>query len=403
MNAIFIGLLREGKNPPDKRVALSPEQCKRLMKQHPHLSIYCQPSHARCFADSEYASAGVYIQEDLSHCDYLMGIKEIPIDQLLATKTYLFFSHTIKQQPHNRDLLKAVLAKKITLIDYECLTNQEGQRLVAFGKFAGIVGAYNAILTYTKRHPIFDLKRAYRCFDINELQKEFSKVKLPPIKIVVTGSGKVAGGVKMVLDGMCIHQVSPSDFLEKNYSYPVYTLLRSADYHESIDGSVFSSNVFHHYPDRFKSTFLRYAQTADILIAAAYWNPKAPLLFTKEDMKKTDFTIKIIADITCDINGSIPSTQRVSRIDDPWYDYNPITEKIEDAFSKESNISVMAIDNLPCELPRDSSISFGEQLIESVIPDMLLDKKPSSTLLRATIATEGKLTKLFSYLEDFVK
>lgn len=401
MALIKIGLIREGKNPPDKRVPFTPAQAEEIEQRFPHAKVICQQSNVRCFKDSEYEERDVNTQVEVNDCDILMGIKEVPIDMLMPDKTYLFFSHTIKKQPYNRKLLQAVLQKKIRLIDYEALKDTQGNRLVAFGRFAGIVGAYNGLWTYGKRFKQFELRRAFDCFDINDLKLELRKIKLPPIKIVLTGAGRVGKGAMETLDTAGIRKVSVADFLTKTYSEPVYAQLSSADYHERKEGGHFNRDEFHRNPERYQSTFNKFLKVTDILMAGAFWNPKAPVLFTREEMLAPDFGIKIIADITCDINGSIPSTIRASSIPDPLYDYNPETNSDLPAFSDEKFVTVMAVDNLPCELPRSASDEFGRDLIDRILKPLLFEDT-EGIIRRGTIAENGKLTSEFAYLQDYV-
>jgi len=307
MKSIKLGIIKEGKNPPDKRVPFTPHQAQEIEQRYPHVKVIVQSSNVRAFRDNEYADLGLEVTEDLRECDILMGIKEVQIPDLIEGKIYLFFSHTIKKQPYNKKLLQEVLKKKIQLIDYETLKDKLGNRLVAFGRFAGIVGAYNGLMTYGVRYKHYTLRRAFECFDINDLKIELRKVELSPVKIVLTGGGRVAKGAMETLDTAGIRKVSAQDFLTKSFDVPVYVQLSSADYHIHKEGGHFNREEFHQYPDRYKSTFDRFTKVTDILLAGAYWNPKAPVLFTKEDMRLPDFKIKVIADITCDINGSVPS------------------------------------------------------------------------------------------------
>lgn len=397
-----VGVIKEGKTPPDKRVPLTPKKCVETLQTFPNVELVVQPSAIRCFKDEEYTELGVTLQQDLSDCDILMGVKEVPIDQLLPDKTYFFFSHTIKKQPYNRQLLQAILKKNITLIDYETLTNEKGERIVAFGHWAGIVGAYNGLLAYGRKWNLYDLKPAHQCIDMEDMQEEFFKVKeLPPIKIAVTGGGRVAQGAIEVLQLMGIQHVSVFDYLYKEFDEPVYTQLRSSDYHERPDVAVWDQQDFYQNPHLYRSTFDKFANVTDLLLACAYWNPAAPVLFTETDMREDDFKINTIADITCDIDGSIPATKRASTIADPVYDYNPFTGQEEPAYSNPKNITVMAVDNLPCELPRNASRDFGRQLIDNVFPH-LFGSDDEKVIERATIAKGGKLTERFSYLQDYV-
>lgn len=402
MEKLKIGILREGKVPPDKRVPLLPDQCKLIMEQYPHVSVAVQPSDIRCISNDEYSSAGIPLQEDLSDCDILMGVKEVPVHLLLPNKTYMFFSHTLKKQPHNQKLLQTAVERKIRLIDYECLKDTGGTRILAFGRFAGVVGAYNALLFYGKKYQLFELKRAYKCFDLEEMKQELKKVKLPNIKILLTGGGRVGKGATEILDYLKIRRVDCNDLLQNQYDEPVYAQLRSKDYHVTLNGSEFSNAEFYSRPENFKCTFDKFTGIADIFIAGAYWDPRAPILFTLEDARKKDFTIRMIADITCDINGSIPTTVKSSTILEPVYDYNRSTMRLDAPFSSEENITVMAVDNLPGELPRDSSKDFGLQLINNVFPHLLFSDS-ERIIERATITQNGVLMPDFKYLEDYLK
>ncbi|HYG04388.1 MAG TPA: NAD(P)-dependent oxidoreductase [Chryseosolibacter sp.] len=401
MKEIQIGIIREGKMPPDKRVPFTPLQAEEIQQRFPEVKVICQESEIRCFRDDEYRQLDVAVQKDVTGCEILMGIKEVPIEQLVPQKTYLFFSHTIKKQPYNKKLLQAILRRNIRMIDYEALKDKQGNRLVAFGRFAGIVGAYNGLWTYGKRFSAFSLRRAHECFDVNDLKLELRKVKLPAVKIILTGAGRVGRGSMETLDTAGIRKVSPEDFLNKHFDEPIYVQLSSGDYHKRKEGGHFNREEFHRNPERYVSFFTEYAKVADILMAGAYWNPKAPVLFTRDDMMKEWFKIKIIADITCDIDGSIPSTKKATTIPDPLYDYDPANDSINPPLSNDRFISVMSIDNLPCELPRSASEEFGRDLIDRVLP-MLLGEDQDEIIERATVAENGKLTRHFEYLSDYV-
>jgi alanine dehydrogenase len=401
MKSIKLGIIREGKIPPDKRVPFTPMQTEEIGQRFPNVKVICQRSEVRAFKDDEYREYGLEVTDDISQCDILMGIKEVPIQNLIAGKTYLFFSHTIKKQPRNKKLLQEILDKKIRLIDYETLKDRLGNRLVAFGRFAGIVGAYNGLWTYAQRFGGYSLRRAYEHFDVNDLKLELRNVKLPPVKIILTGGGRVGKGAMETLDTAGIRKVGVYDFLTKSFNEPVYVQLSSADYHVRRDGGHFNRDEFHHHPERYDSTFLSFTKVADVLMAGAFWNPKAPVLFTREDMLSPDFKIKIIADITCDIEGSIPSTKRASSIPEPLYDYNPENDSVEAPISNPNYVTVMAVDNLPCELPRSASEEFGRDLIDKILP-ILFGKDTDGIIKRATIARDGHLTETYQYLEDYV-
>jgi alanine dehydrogenase len=398
---LSIGIIKEGKVPIDKRVPLTPQSILEIRRKFPNVTVKVQPSRIRTFLDAEYKAIGVAVTNDLSDCDMLMGVKEVPIGDLIENKTYFFFSHTIKKQPDNQRLLQNILHKNITLIDYECLHDLNHNRVVAFGYFAGVVGAYNTIKTLGEKHDLFSLKPANQCYDYRALRKQFPKAKLPNIKIAVTGGGRVASGAIDVLQQMNIRGVSPNDYLTKTYKYPVYTQLHSEDYYQSKSGS-FIKEEFYQHPENYYSDFLKYAPFTDILLACAYWNPKADKLFSIKNMQDNSFKIKLIGDITCDVNGSIPSTIKATSIDNPVYDFNPFTADEEVPFSSEKNITVMAIDNLPCELSRDASQDFGKQVINHIIPN-LLHNDPNKMIENATICRNGHLMEKYRYLEDYVK
>lgn len=398
-----LALIREGKTPPDKRVALIPAQAKKVKQENPELELVVQKSPIRCYADEEYQKNGLPLADEVKDADVLIGIKEVPVPQLLADKTYFFFSHTIKAQPYNRNLLQTVLKKNITLVDWETLVEDNGARVIAFGRFAGLVGAYNGLRAYGKKHNIFELKPAHLCFDLAEMKQELDKVRLPKeMKIVITGAGRVGNGAAEIIDHLKVKKVSADEYVKGGFDQAVYAQLEVDSYNKRKDGSTFVMKDFFEEPELFESDFAKFTSNTDLLIAGAFWAPEAPVLFTAADMQAEHFAINTIADITCDIEGSIPSTKRPSTIADPFYDYQPATGELTEAFSSESNITVMAVDNLPNELPRDASESFGEQFMQHVLP-ALTGKADYAIIERATIAKGGKLTERFGYLQEFVE
>lgn len=395
-----IGVIKEGKIPIDRRVPITPKQASQINDEF-DVQLVVQSSDIRCFADKDYQDQGVEVVQSIDNCDVILGVKEVPIDQLIPSKTHFFFSHTIKKQAYNRELLRAILNKKIRLVDWETLVNENENRIIAFGRWAGIVGAYNGLWTFGERYNLYHLRRAFECFDLEDLKNEFDKIKLPAIKIAITGGGRVAKGAIEVLNGVGIRKVTPHDFLFERFSEPVFTQLNSRDYVAHVDGQDFHRQEFFTHPERFENDFLKFAKVTDLLIASAYWDPRAPVLFKREDVLKDDFDIRVVADITCDIEGSIPSTKQPSTIEDPVYDYNPSDDRVEEALSDEANITVMAVDNLPCELPRDASESFGNQFIENVLPH-LIGEDQKSIIGNATITEDGRLTEKYMYLQDYV-
>ena len=398
---LTIGIIREGKNPPDHRVVLSPAQCKYLIDTFP-LKIKVQPSINRCFSDAEYEKEGISLSSDVSDCDLLIGIKEVPVEDLMAEKRYLFFSHTIKKQPSNKKLLQAICRQNIELIDFELITDDNNQRLIAFGEFAGMVGAHNALLTWGRRTNQFSLPRMYKLKDYQEAVDFYKQILWPPVKIVLTGTGRVGQGAASVLMDMGIRKTDVVTFLSQSFDEPVFVQLKSEDYLLRKDGSKFNREHFHLFPSEYSANFTPFIEKSDIFINGIYWNFGAPEFFTKEEMMKDTFRIKVIADLTCDIApvSSVPSTLRASSIEEPIYSYIPETNR-ESYPTDEKGVDVMAIDNLPNELPRDASLAFGEKFILGVLPDLLIGNTPK--IEKATIARKGSLMPSFSYLEDYIK
>lgn len=398
-----LGILREEKFPRDKRVPFTPAQCQLILQEFKEVELVVQPCSYRCYSNEEYLEAGISLQDDVSDCDILFGVKEVPIKFLIPNMSYFFFSHTIKKQLHNKGLLQAILKNNITLMDYECLTDPLGNRVIGFGRYAGIVGAYNGIMAYGIKYGLFKLKPAHTCKDKDELNEQLINIKLPNVKIIVTGGGRVANGACETMGLLNIRKVTPYEFLNYSFREPVYVQLHSHDFHESIDHSTWSQFDFYQNPDHFVSTFCKansYASYCDLLIHCSFWDPKAPKLFTKAEMRDPGFRVSVIADVTCDIDGSIPSTVKASTIDEKFYGYNPYSEEIESAFASNT-ITVMAVDNLPCELPRDSSEGFGKNLIERVLPGILTEDK-NGVISRSVIAKNGRLTEKYNYLTDYV-
>ncbi|HMT73748.1 MAG TPA: NAD(P)-dependent oxidoreductase [Chitinophagaceae bacterium] len=395
-----IGLIREGKIPADNRVALTPAQCKWIHKTYPDIKVVAEASPGRCFSDREYEMAGVEIRTDINDCDFLLGIKEVPTGNLLPGKTYCFFSHTKKKQPQNQPLLKAVLDKKIKLIDYECLEHEDGQRIIGFGFFAGVVGAHNGIMAYGERTGLYKLDRVYTQRSFRELIHAYFGLRLPNVKVAVTGSGRVAHGILEIMNLMGILEVEPDDYLKRRFSYPVYTQLKGADLYEHKQTGKYNREEFHIHPEDYKCRFLPYASQTDILMNGVYWDKNVPRLFEKEDIQQDDFIIQTISDITDDTNGSVPINLGDQTIENPVYGVDRKGFGKTAPFIK-SSVDVLAVGNLPNELPRDASRYFGEQLIKFVLEDLL--GNGSDILDRATIAENGKLTEHFQYLKEYAE
>jgi saccharopine dehydrogenase (NAD+, L-lysine-forming) len=395
-----IGVLKEEKVPADKRVPLTPKQCKVLLNAYPNLELVVKSSDIRCFPDEMYRNEGIAIVDDVSDCDVLIGIKEVPKSSLIANKIYFYFSHTIKEQPYNRELLLKMMELNISMVDYEVLKNQKGKRLLGFGRYAGIVGAYNGFLTYGLKSGKYNLKAAHNCEDRAEMEGEMSKIKLSNEKIIVTGNGRAGNGILEIIQKANIREVSKSEFLNNTFDEAVFVHLNTMDYNVRIDGSESNKSEFYKQPELYCSSFMDYAKQADIFIAGHYYSSGSPFLFTREDTKYSDFNIKVVADVSCDINGPVACTIKPSTIVDPIYGYDKQTGQEVD-FSNEDAIAVMAVDNLPCELPKDASEDFGNELLEKILPSLIISDD-DQIIENATICKNGDLTPNFEYLRNYV-
>lgn len=402
MTALYrkLGIIREGKEPADRRVPLTPEQCRDVHFRYPNVDLVVQRSPVRAFTDLEYEAAGVKLVDDLDDRDLILGVKEVPLEMLMPGKSYLFFSHTIKEQPHNRKLLHAVLERKITLIDHELLTNTSGERVLAFGYWAGVVGAYNAFRAWQLTHGGPSLKPAHACHDLEELEHHLHAFPLPKdLRIVMSGGGRVGKGAMGVLERAGVERVKPKEFLESSFAKPVYTTLGSADLYEREDGAPFDKAAFHHDPTGHRSRFLPYARRSQLYLACHFWDPRGPKILSADDLRDPLLTLDTIADISCDVGGPIDSTVRSTTIAAPFLGYDRASGK-ETEVGAANSITVMAVDNLPCELPRDASEAFGLDLMERVLPHLLLNDD-EGMIDRATIARGGELTERFNYLEEY--
>ena len=394
------GILKERKSPPDRRVVFSPEKLKEFQQKFSESEIKVESSDIRVFSDTSYEKMGLEVTNDISDCDVLFGVKEVPIEALIPNKKYFFFSHTIKKQSYNRALIQAILSKNIELYDHETIVKENGMRLIGFGRYAGIVGAYNGFRAIGLKNNTFNLPKASTLESQQELISELNNIKLPNIKILLTGNGKVAYGAKDMLDAMRIKQVTVDEYLNTSFQLPVYCLADVLDYNKRKDHQVLDNHDFYKYPENYESDFMRFSTVTDFFIAGHFYGNGAPYLFTREDAKSKYFKIKFVADISCDVDGPVASTIRSSTIADPIYGYNPATESEVDYKDKEA-IVVMAVDNLPCELPKDASEGFGELFLENVIP-AFFDNDKEGVLERAKMTANGKLTNRFSYLQDYV-
>ncbi len=395
------GIIKERKNPPDKRVVFSPKKLQEFKNTFPEASIKVESSDVRVFSNAEYKNVGVAVVDDVSECDVLIGVKEVPLDALIPNKKYFFFSHTIKKADYNRKLLQEVLKKNIVLYDHETIMKENGARLIGFGRYAGIVGAYNGFRAFGLKNETFSLSKAENLVDQKALIAELNTIELPKIKILLTGTGKVALGAQEMLDAMNIKRVSIASYLNDVFDEAVYCLIDVLDYNKRIDGQILPRKDFYNYPENYTSNFMRFAKVTDFFIAGHFFGDGSPFLFTREDVKSVDFNIKYVADISCDIDGPVATTIRSSTIADPIYGYHAATESEID-YMNEDAIVVMAVDNLPSELPRDASEGFGALFLEHVIPAFYNDDE-DGILSRAKMTnSDGTLADRYGYLQNYV-
>lgn len=401
--SITFALLRERKNPPDRRAVFSPQKCREVTRRFPDAKLIIETSDIRVFPDEAYREAGFEVTDDISEADVMLGVKEVPISALIPDKKYFFFSHTLKKQPYNRKLLQAVLEKHIELYDHEAIIRPDGARYIGFGRYAGLVGAYNGFRALGLRNGLFELPKAETLADLEAMKQALDAISLPKqLKILLSGSGKVGNGAREILDYLQIKRVSIPEYLSRKFNTPVYCMIDVLDYNKRIDGTVAGKEDFYKHPGAYESNFMRFAKVTDFFIAGHFYGEGAPYLFTREDARHPGFRINLIADISCDIDGPVASTIRSSTISDPFYGYDPTTGT-ETAFDAEGAITVMAVDNLPCELPKDASEGFGEQFLEYVIPAFFNgDKDGILERARMTTAT-GELTERFRYLKEYVE
>lgn len=395
-----IGIIREGKEPADRRVPLTPAQCRAIRVRFPQIDLTVQRSAVRAFTDAEYEAEGVRLVNELDDRDLIIGVKEVPVEMLVPGKANLFFSHTIKQQAHNRKLMHAVLEKGITLIDHELLTNEHGDRVLAFGYWAGVVGAYNAFRAWQATMGGPALKPAHACHDLEELERHLHAFPIPTdLRVVITGGGRVGKGAMGVLERAGLLRVKPEQFLSEDFTKPVYTILNTQDLYAREDGRPFDKQAFHADPRGHESLLPRYARRAQMYIACHFWDPRGPKILSADDLRDPALALRVIADISCDVDGPIDSTLRATTIESPLFGYDRMTGK-EVAVGSPGSITVMSVDNLPCELPRDASEAFGLDLIERVLPNLVGDDE-GGMIERATIARHGALMPRFEYLTGY--
>ena len=399
-----IGIIRESRND-ENRTPLVPEHIKKYKESNPNINFIIQPSNSRCFSDEEYELCGAKINENLNECSIIFGVKEIDPNILINNKTYLFFSHTFKIDKKQKnigkdkkELLLSILNKKIKLIDYENIREKNGNRCLGFGRFAGIVGCYNTLNLFLKVLGKQSLASAYKINDYERLVLNLKNLYFPKAKVLVTGDGRVSKGVIELLNQTNIKEVSKKDFLEKKFDDPIFCNLETKDYVINNSSTNFNLDHFIKNPREYSSSALQYLKETNIFISAHYWEPSSPKIFENEDLKNLP-SLNIVGDITCDINGSVPTTIRSSTIEKPnyWIDRNNLKEIDEN----NDGIAVMAVDNLPSELPRDSSTEFSEGIINEVLPFLL--KEDDGRILNGTITTDGSFLEKYNYLNNYIK
>ena len=407
----IISIIREARID-ENRTPITPNQIQTLTNQFPNLQVFVQPSKKRCFKDEDYSKAGAKIKEDISNSDIIFGVKEVEISTLIENKTYLFFSHTSKVRKdiyqaaqnkaiiYKKELLREVIKRKITLIDYENIreTSDKGYRYLGFGRFAGIVGCYNTLNLYLKLQKEKSLPRAFEINSYAKIKELISKQNFNKLKILQIGRGNVAKGAMEILKYANIKQISINDYLNKKYNEAIFCNISTREHVERNDGKDYSSQDFTSNPHEYKSKIKNYLFDTDMLITGHYWEPKFPKLFYPNQINEFK-NLKIIGDITCDINGAVPTTIRSTSIAKPYYSID-INSMKEIDLGKEG-IAVMAVDNLPSELPNESSEEFGDSIISEVLPYLI--NKDDGRINRATTASRGEFCPKYKYLEDFIK
>ncbi len=390
-----IGILAERKKPEDNRVALSPKDAKCLQEIYPQLEILVESSPHRVFEDSAYQNEGFPLVERATEADLLLGVKEVPLEELIPNKAYFFFSHTIKKQPYNKVLLRSIVEKNITLLDYECLVDKAGNRVIGFGKWAGIVGTYNAFRTYHQKNRWHPLIPAHQLPDYQALLGQLKHMELPKIKIAYTGTGKVSDGIREILEYLKIKEVMPQEF--KHSRGPVFTQLKNEHLYQRKDQVAFEKQHFFKNHKAYSSIFLPYLHQADVLINGMYWENDMEPLFSINDLSE-EVQIRTIADITCDVKGSIPITWKATNIEDPVVGWDLKKQEPSEAF-KQNTIDIMAVTNLPSELPKSSSEDFSEKMKEIIVPEWM---KNSPMIQNATLVEKGKITAKYAYLDSWL-
>ena len=431
MNNI-LGIRREDKNKWEKRVPITPEHLREMKNNH-NIESIVQKSPIRVFTDKEYEKKGIKVRDDLNICPVIFGVKEMPLSFFEENKTYVFFSHIIKGQKYNMPMLKEMIDKKCSLIDYEKITDEKGRRLVFFGRYAGLAGMTDTLWAFGQKldikgikTPFSDIKQTIKYDNLEKLKKHLLTIaekiekkglneKITPLVVGFTGYGNVSKGAQEIIDCLPIREIRPSqleeieDNYENNLVYKV--VFKENDIVEPIDDEEFDLEKYYHNPELFRPIFTKYIPHISILMNCIYWDERYPKLITKKYLKKQYFDemkLQIVGDISVDVGGAIEFTEKVTSPDQPVFIYNPNKNSISDGV-KGDGIAVMAVDNLPCELPRESSEVFSDSLLPFIPYIVKADYNKSydkidlpDKIKKALILHKGKLTPDYEYINKFL-
>ncbi|MGE5341043.1 MAG: bifunctional lysine ketoglutarate reductase /saccharopine dehydrogenase family protein [Candidatus Omnitrophota bacterium] len=433
-----IGIRREDKNKWERRVPLVPRDVKELKEKY-GIKTIIQPSAIRIFTDEEYARAGAEINEDLSEAPVILAVKEIPIPYFQKDKTYIFFSHTIKGQDYNMSMLKHMMALKCNLIDYERVVNEKNQRLIFFGKYAGMAGMVDTLHAFGQKlklqgydTPLERVKSAYEYADLNaalkairEIGEEINEngfpIELCPLVFGFTGYGHVSQGAQEVFN-LLPHKVLSAQMLPEMYdnftsdNFNFYKIVfNEDDMVRPKDGEApFELTDYYQHPEKYESRFENYLPYLNVLVNGIYWTEAYPRFVTKEYLRnesilRSNLNLQVIGDITCDINGSIQITYKSTKPDQPTYTYHPQDDRFEEGVQR-TGIAVMAVDNLPCEFSKESSEAFSavlknyvSELASANFSDSIESLQLPDPLKRALVLHQGELTHDYQYMKEYIK
>jgi alpha-aminoadipic semialdehyde synthase len=433
---VKVGIRREDKNKWEGRVPLIPEDIKKLIREK-DIDVLIQPSSIRAYSDQEYEEAGAIVQEDLSKCDLILAVKEIPIDFFQPKKTYMFFSHTIKGQDYNIPIIKKMMRLKDNLIDYETITNEKGRRLIFFGRFAGLAGMMDTFWALNKRlkyesikSPLDHLKPTLEYESLAKAKQHYREVgevlksqglpgTITPLVVGISGYGNVSHGAQEMID-LLPHQDIKAAELENlvesgNYANnKIYKVVfKEEDMVQRLNGNPFKLADYYQHPENYTSKFKQYLPYLTVLVNAIYWDERYPRLITKKHTQELyaspDTKLKVIGDISCDIEGAIEPTVKITNPGNPVFVYDTQKETAVDGVHGKGPV-ILAVDNLPCEIARDSSRAFSQALMD-LLPEILdcdftndfqdldIDRK----IKKAIILYNGQLTPDYYYLNEYLE